>query len=77
MDAYANTNNLEETITTFKRIDEFGLKPDIFSYGSLIKAFVINKRLDDAFIIFEKMKKTSMVPSQVKKNIFDGWDLPY
>lgn len=67
MDAYANTNHLEETIAAFKRLDELDLKPDIYSYGSLIKAFVSSKRLDDAFIIFEKMKKTSMVPSQVRK----------
>lgn len=67
MDAYANNNQLEETIATFKRLDEMNLKPDIFTYGSLIKAFVTNKRLDDAFVIFEKLKKTVMVPSQVKK----------
>lgn len=66
MDAYANNNQLEETIATFKRLDEMNLKPDIFTYGSLIKAFVTNKRLDDAFVIFEKLKKTAMVPSQVK-----------
>lgn len=67
MDAYANTNNIEQTISTFKRLDELNLKPDIYSYGSLIKAFVASKRLEDAFIIFEKMKKTAMIPSQVKK----------
>lgn len=66
MDAYANDHKLEEAISTFKRLDELNLKPDIFTYGSLIKAFVSNKRLDDAFIIFEKLKKTSMIPSQVK-----------
>lgn len=67
MDAYANCNDLEKTINTFKRLDQLNLKPDIFSYGSLVKAFVANKRLDDAFVIFEKMKKTSMVPSQVNE----------
>lgn len=67
MDAYANSNNLEQTIATFKRLDQLNLKPDIFSYGSLVKAFVSNKRLDDAFVIFEKMKKTSMIPSQVNE----------
>lgn len=66
MDAYANTNDLEHTIATFKRVDELGLKPDIFTYGTLVKAFVINKRLDDAFVLFEKMKDSSIIPSQVK-----------
>lgn len=73
MDAYANTSNLERTIATFKKMDDFGLKPDIFSYGSLIKAFVTNKRLDDAFVIFEKLKKSSMIPSQpIFANLISG-----
>ncbi|GAA5812362.1 hypothetical protein MFLAVUS_005814 [Mucor flavus] len=73
MDAYANTNNIEQTISTFKRLDELNLKPDIYSYGSLIKAFVASKRLEDAFIIFEKMKKTAMIPSQpIFANLISG-----
>ncbi|CEP14998.1 hypothetical protein [Parasitella parasitica] len=64
MDAYANTNNVEQTIATFKRLDDLNLKPDVFTYGALVKAFVIHKRLDDAFVVFEKMKNSSIIPSQ-------------
>lgn len=66
MDAFANANNLEQTIATFKRIAELDLEPDVFTYGILIKAFVVNKRLDDAFVLFEKMKNSSIIPSQVR-----------
>lgn len=73
MDAYANTNDLERTIATFKRMNHFNLSPDVYSYGSLIKAFVANKRLDDAFIIFEKMKKSTLIPSEpIFANLISG-----
>ncbi|KAG1113067.1 hypothetical protein G6F42_014564 [Rhizopus arrhizus] len=73
MDAYANTNNVEQAVATFKRVDQLGLKPDIFTYGTLVKAFVTNKRLDDAFVIFEKMKDASIIPSQpIFSNLISG-----
>ncbi|KAI8987618.1 hypothetical protein BDF20DRAFT_832530 [Mycotypha africana] len=64
MDAYANTNDLNQTIAIFKRLKEFNLKPDVYSYGILIKAFVANKRMDDAMVVFEQIKKSSVVPTQ-------------
>lgn len=66
MDAYASANNVEQTVATFKKLDQLGMKPDIYTYGTLVKAFVTNKRLDDAFVIFEKMKDASIIPSQVR-----------
>lgn len=70
MDAYANVNDLEHTISTFRKMEEYGLKPDTFTYGTLVKAFVTNNRLDDALVILEKMKTSSIIPSQVKKTIY-------
>ncbi|KAI8384179.1 hypothetical protein BD560DRAFT_385227 [Blakeslea trispora] len=64
MDAYANTNNLDQVVSLFKGLDHMGLKADMYTYASLIKAFVGNKRLDDAFVLFEKMKEMTLIPSQ-------------
>lgn len=65
MDAYANVNDLEKTISTFRKIEECGLKPDVFTFGTLVKAFVTNNRLDDALVILDKIKTFNITPSQV------------
>ncbi|KAI9485675.1 MAG: hypothetical protein EXX96DRAFT_546020 [Benjaminiella poitrasii] len=65
MDAYANVNDLEHVLSIYQRLESFGLEADIYTYAIVIKAFVEAKRLDDAFIIFEHLKKNSIVPNQV------------
>jgi pentatricopeptide repeat protein len=71
VDAYANVNDLPSCISTFKRIQEMELEPDMYSYSALIKAFVKSQQLEPALVIFNKMKTNNMIPSQVKytKNV--------
>ena len=65
MDAYANANDVEKTIQVYKKMkEEEGLEPDIYSYSTLIKAFIQSNQLEDAFIIFDKMKHSDMIPTQ-------------
>ncbi|RCH79129.1 hypothetical protein CU098_003011, partial [Rhizopus stolonifer] len=40
IDAYANTNNVKKVIATFKKLKEHNLKPDVYTYATIIKAFV-------------------------------------
>lgn len=65
LDAYANAQQVEGAIGVFRRIKENGLEPDMYSYSTLIKAFVQDARVDDAFIVFENMKKLGLYSSQV------------
>ena len=65
MDAYANVKDVEKTIQVYKKMKENeGLQPDIYSYSTLIKAFIESNQLEDAFIIFDKMKNSDMIPTQ-------------
>ncbi|KAI7902659.1 uncharacterized protein BX663DRAFT_65437 [Cokeromyces recurvatus] len=64
MDAYANVNDLDNVLSTFKRIESLNLEPDVYTYAIILKAFVENKRLDDAFIVFEYLKENGIILSQ-------------
>ncbi|KAI9243747.1 hypothetical protein BDA99DRAFT_316006 [Phascolomyces articulosus] len=74
MDAYANTNDVEKTIEVYQRIKEDkDLQPDVYTYSTLIKAFIQSNHLDDAFIIFDRMKQSSMIPTQpIFSNMISG-----
>ncbi|CAO3592533.1 unnamed protein product [Absidia cylindrospora] len=73
MDAYANTDNVEQVVAVFKRLDENGLSPDVYSYSSLVKVLVQASRLDDAFIVFDRMKVADTTPTQpIFANLING-----
>ncbi|CAO3628640.1 unnamed protein product [Cunninghamella blakesleeana] len=73
MDAYANTNDVDQVINVYKRINEEGLQPDVFSYSSLVKVLTKDARLDDAFVIFHQMKKLNIIPTQpIFANLISG-----
>jgi pentatricopeptide repeat protein len=42
-----------------------GVVPDVYTFGALVKSFVNGNRIDDAFVLFEKMKSAGMVPPEV------------
>ncbi|RUP50455.1 hypothetical protein BC936DRAFT_139030 [Jimgerdemannia flammicorona] len=46
----------------FPAIEAF--TPDVYTFSTLIKAFVSHSRLDDAFIVFDRMREGGVVPSQ-------------
>ncbi|KAI9305310.1 hypothetical protein BJ944DRAFT_282404 [Cunninghamella echinulata] len=73
MDAYANTNNVNQVVNVFKRINQEGLTPDVYSYSSMIKALTMDTRLEDAFIVFKQMKKLNLIPTQpIFANLISG-----
>ncbi|RUS14838.1 hypothetical protein BC937DRAFT_93250 [Endogone sp. FLAS-F59071] len=40
------------------------LVPDIYTFSALIKAFVSQSRLNDAFVIFDRMRRGGLIPTQ-------------
>lgn len=42
-----------------------GAVPDVYTFGGLVKSFVNSNRIDDAFVLFEKMKSAGLVPPEV------------
>lgn len=65
LDAYANTRDLDGAIDVFKRIKADEITPDIYTYSTLIKAHIQGARLNDAFIIFDQLKQSGLIPTQV------------
>ncbi|KAI9484952.1 hypothetical protein BDB00DRAFT_852371 [Zychaea mexicana] len=72
MDAYANANDVDGAIQVYKRVKEH-LVPDMYTYATLIKAFIQGSRLEDACVVFERMKRSDMIPTQpIFSNIIRG-----
>jgi pentatricopeptide repeat protein len=43
-----------------------GMRHTLYSFGNMIKAYVKSRRVDDAFAVYDKMKKSGIVPTQVR-----------
>ncbi|KAH9322178.1 hypothetical protein KI387_016817, partial [Taxus chinensis] len=63
IDAYGNANDLRGVLQTFRLMRKTGVRPDVITYTTAIKACVKNKNPEKAFLIFETMKKFHMQPN--------------
>ncbi|KAI7867242.1 hypothetical protein BDF14DRAFT_695819 [Spinellus fusiger] len=72
MDTYANVHDINNVISTFKRIQENNLIPTMHSYAVIIKAFVQELRMDDAFVIFNSIKKMDGLPQPIFSSLIGG-----
>jgi pentatricopeptide repeat protein len=63
---FASQGQLEEAEKEFARFDsELGLKPDVISYGSLMKAYIVKQEFGQAEGVFQKMQQAGVQPSEV------------
>ncbi|CAG8470935.1 6458_t:CDS:10 [Paraglomus occultum] len=61
---YAIVGDVEKAKLTFEQINRDGMSHSMYSYGNLIKAYVKNLRIDEAFAVYESIKKAGLVPTQ-------------
>lgn len=55
---FASRGELEKAEKEFARFDnELGLKPDVISYGSLMKAYIVKEQFDRAEDVIQKMQQ--------------------
>ena len=64
MNSYSSGNDLPNCLRIFKRITDVHLQPDVKSYGILIHFLAKNRRVTDAFRMYEEMKLRNLPITQ-------------
>ncbi|KAJ6822323.1 putative LRR receptor-like serine/threonine-protein kinase [Iris pallida] len=72
---YARARKIREAISSFEKMEEFGLKPELADYNSLIDTITKAKHVERAQIIFDDMKRKRNFSPDIKTYsiLLEGW----
>ncbi|CAG8561348.1 20_t:CDS:10 [Paraglomus brasilianum] len=77
LNLYAIVGDVEKAKLTFEQVNSDGMGHSIYSYGNLIRAYVKNLRIDEAFAVYESIKKAGLpIFTTLMKGCIDSGDVP-
>lgn len=65
LSAYVNASDMEGAEKFFRRLKQDGFKPNIVTYGTLIKGYAKVENLDKMMELYEQMQASGIKPNQM------------
>ncbi|CAG8594653.1 9126_t:CDS:2, partial [Scutellospora calospora] len=64
INVYSNVGDTKNALSAFGMIEAAGLEQTVYSFANLVKAYVNNLQIDEAFNVYSKMKAAKIMPNQ-------------